>query len=699
MKTTLTGATRSSRRQTLTLAAWLVLVAAAGWLRADSLDVWNRAWPVPAVRPGPIFSVGDRLMTIDNYIWASPTSLATCVWSSTNGLTWTAQNNAALGRVSVSAVVAVAAGFLAVGGNADGGVVLTSADGLTWDSPRTVISNFLAAAAAGPDRNVAVGATGTIVTSVGQGAWMLQSSPTTKDLVAVAYGGAFFLALATSRQEFDPISSLISADGIRWQARPCDLADVPSRLLAGGAGFVALVRSTIFTSGDGLAWNQNDNIDESITDLVFAKDKFVAVGKHGAIFSSNDGVTWQRLVSGTDEMLSQIGFAHDKFFVWGQTQLLTSTDLKTWNQRSLASGPDLSDSPPVTLKSLNGTLFCALTHYLEQTNLNELWASTDLVHWQHQVLGPIADIAYGNGLYVAVSGPLSDATLTSEILFTSRDGLTWTTQPAPAPELSHVCFGDGTFLASGSGTALFLSSNATSWTEIPMPTPSAITYGNDRSVIVTLDGATFTCQPGKGPLRAGAKLNAGLRDVTYGNGTFVAVGSRFEFDEKGRVQPRSFNIFTSNDGLNWEEHDSGFDGQFTSVAYGNGVFIAVAPAGAGWAPGHNDVLVSSTDGMHWGLRLRASEPTAVVFGNGRFVVNAMGLIGSNPFGPRLLPIWQPGQSSPAVRVLGEAGKSYQLENSSDLIHWSNWAAPLPSDATFPLLDMNLVPHLFFRTKP
>jgi hypothetical protein len=55
--------------------------------------------------------------------------------------------------------------------------------------------------------------------------------------------------------------------------------------------------------------------------------------------------------------------------------------------------------------------------------------------------------------------------------------------------------------------------------------------------------------------------------VTYGNGTFVAVG-----------YPGA--ILTSPDGVTWTQRASGTVGFLRGVTYGNGTFVAVGDWGA-----------------------------------------------------------------------------------------------------------------------
>lgn len=77
-----------------------------------------------------------------------------------------------------------------------------------------------------------------------------------------------------------------------------------------------------------------------------------------------------------------------------------------------------------------------------------------------------------------------------------------------------------------------------------------------------------------------------LFSVTYGNGTYVAVG------ENG-------TILTSNDGGdNWTNRASNTGKMLRSVAYGNGTYVAV---------GDDGTILSSGDGASWTTTRRATS--------------------------------------------------------------------------------------------
>jgi hypothetical protein len=96
--------------------------------------------------------------------------------------------------------------------------------------------------------------------------------------------------------------------------------------------------------------------------------------------------------------------------------------------------------------------------------------------------------------------------------------------------------------------------------------------------------------------------------VTYGNNLFVAVAS----SETGN------RVMTSPDGLTWTSQTSAADNDWTSVTYGNNLFVAVASSGTG-----NRVMTSS-DGIEWTSQTSAADNdwTSVTYRNNLFVAVA-----------------------------------------------------------------------------
>jgi hypothetical protein len=108
------------------------------------------------------------------------------------------------------------------------------------------------------------------------------------------------------------------------------------------------------------------------------------------------------------------------------------------------------------------------------------------------------------------------------------------------------------------------------------------------------------------PLAAALSVKTGemLNAITYGNGTFVAVG------DLGK-------ILTSVDGTVWAPHPAATDSSLLGVAFGQGRFIAVGASGA---------ILSSDDGTTWDAAESGTEEYlfSAAFGNGAFVTIGSG---------------------------------------------------------------------------
>ena len=154
-------------------------------------------------------------------------------------------------------------------------------------------------------------------------------------------------------------------------------------------------------------------------------------------------------------------------------------------------------------------------------------------------------------------------------------GFAWETQTCPAGSWRAITYGAGKFVAVSSDV------------------------GSTSSVMTSTDGLTWTAQI----TPAGKAWN----DITYGGGQFVAVGIL--------GSPATQRIMTSPDGITWtlQTHTTC---QLTSVAYGNGVYVAVSQSAT-------PKILISADGITWSdynpANLTASLIGRVRFFNGTFI--------------------------------------------------------------------------------
>ena len=74
----------------------------------------------------------------------------------------------------------------------------------------------------------------------------------------------------------------------------------------------------IASSTDGKRWIERERIEEDLFQVIFANERFVAVGDTDSLLSSIDGTVWQRSSSGTDYPLRAAAFGKGLFCGWGR---------------------------------------------------------------------------------------------------------------------------------------------------------------------------------------------------------------------------------------------------------------------------------------------------------------------------------------------------------------------------------------------
>ncbi len=196
--------------------------------------------------------------------------------------------------------------------------------------------------------------------------------------------------------------------------------------------------------------------------------------------------------------------------------------------------------------------------------------------------GALNDVAYGNGVYVAVG--LDDS------VSTSSDTVTWTTRSdiAGAQSWTSVAYGNNVFVAVG------------------VAGPDS--RGGERVIMTSPDGITWTARN-----VADGATNF-FTSITFGSGVFVAVQSD---------QASSETVYTSPDGITWTSHAApAGSASWIEVAFGGSQFVAVGASG-NYGERENCYIMSSPDGANWTCRsLPAgadSFVSSLAYGNGMWV--------------------------------------------------------------------------------
>ncbi|WP_221030373.1 immunoglobulin domain-containing protein [Actomonas aquatica] len=345
---------------------------------------------------------------------------------------------------------------------------------------------------------------------------------------------------------------------------------------------------------------------------------FWALGSSGALSQSVDGLSWNRVETGTAGALQGMAWGNDVAILAGNEGLiLRSEDGRNW---TTVREPDEG-----SYRRLVGLVF-GDGRFLAMMQDGLVLESVDGSNWTERSILTVEEplslrqLIHAAGRYVAVG---SKGISKADILFSS-DGLVWERLEDTIEayggngytSLRSVTYGNGLFVAGGVGP-VFTSSNGRDWVPSDGPLSNALAFHRGR-------------------------FYAGFEGA-----------QRFENDPStGWGFSKDFTTFAvSIDGLNWEMINIPFQLSVSGMVSNDSVLLAVAqgglacltPAGE-WqqirgvrrvvrngivmTEGARAFLPESTDGeearytgLVWTVGLSSAEPIArPVWGGGRFVL-------------------------------------------------------------------------------
>jgi len=283
--------------------------------------------------------------------------------------------------------------FIAVGQD---GLRIASADGATWQHAQTgKEGETYRAAAAGNGVFVAVGSFGggniLSVTSDGK-TWKSQNldAKYVKYLRGLGFGNGYFLGLGGDPGSVGSSKPFVmtTEKGEKWDG-PFDIPGkhILRRVAFGNKLFVAAGdRGRRAVSTDGKVWKDapEGKAIDTLVDIAFGNGVFAGVGLHGLRLISKDGLTWtNRQVGEEGEHLNTIVWAKDRFVAIGAGATFFSPDGITWERKA-------NENAPQTAVYGNGVFVGALWK-------GRLLLSKDAVKWNevHKAEKHVEALAWG----------------------------------------------------------------------------------------------------------------------------------------------------------------------------------------------------------------------------------------------------------------------------------------------------------------
>ncbi len=472
--------------------------------------------------------------------------------------------------------------FVAVG---DGGLIVTSPDGVAWTRRESGCTTHLQGIAWNGSRFVAVGYGGTILLSDDAVSWRSVEGPTDLWLDDVTWSGSRFIAVGSDG------AVIGSGDGENWELATTLSHDALAAVACGGGICIAGGSSpwssdtprVILRAVDGIAW---ETVDASLPfdpiDIAWTGERFVAVGRsldNAGPASSEDGLEWtfhwsRAPITGQPT----VAVGDDEVIVFGGAgELLASADGIVWAGRSSALGSWVHDA------------VWGAGRWVAVGSRGETAVSEDGASWAVAVPtlfdGFFWRAAASNGSLVVAAG--SDTATGAPFVYRTADGATWQRLALDgASGVSALSWFNELLLGSSDSGMMRSSDGGASWAPVTLPpggaTASGIACSAVRcvavgaSILTSDDALTWRRAPLPWPMD-------GLWDVAWTGASFVAVG------RSGSHQMSSL-LMRSADGERWEEsRDAGF--LPSAVAAGGAALAAI-----GYQPGR---VFTSTDGFAW----------------------------------------------------------------------------------------------------
>lgn len=567
----------------LNLPAKTIMLLAAMLLLSITVSAQaaNTQWT--SVNPTPVFNeLQDILWDGNRYIGVGSSGV---ILTSADGVTWDTQSIDALHQLyGITWNGSTTDPLYVISGNR--GLLITSTDGNTWTFQNTGIrAEALLSVAWSPGLSlyVTVGANGVLLTSPDALTWTRQSSGTGAMLRRVVWSDDLQQLVAVGSSGL----VITSVDGVTWTIRNQDAASLILRGLMWNTArqeYVAVgTNGAVLTSKNGFSWkapvnlNPNPPTDQTLYAVAWdgTNSQYVAVGSNGFIMTSPDAMsdpdiphTWTPQTSNVTSQLQGLTWdnINGQVIVVGKETLLSSPDGVTWT--------GLSNDVTQQAANLTGVAWGNST-FVAVGDLGTVVSSPNGATWADHTAAstttePLHGIAWGNPVFAAVGN--------AGTVITSPDGVVWTNQASNSlttQALNAITSGGGRFVAVGDGGTVITSSDGATWTAGASNTTAnltAIAWDNGNGLFIAVgDGGSVITSPSgatweiRAPLST-ADTTENLSGIITGGNESVAVGA-------------SGAMISSTDGVNWTTVNSGTALNFHAIKWNGVQYLVLADDG------------------------------------------------------------------------------------------------------------------------
>ncbi|MBP1962491.1 S-layer homology domain-containing protein [Paenibacillus aceris] len=344
--------------------------------------------------------------------------------------------------------------------------------------------------------------------------------------------------------------------------------------------------------------------NEPITGAAFGKGVYIAVGYYGKILKSSNGFDWQVTADKTklDDTYTGVAFGNNQFVAVGeQGTVMTSPDGEAWTQRDSTISTRISRVAYVGTNGIN--------KFYATSTAGKVITSADGITWSTMNIGMNNDLTS-----IAVSDTAIVIGSTGGYVHTSTDGTNWATHTKlqDAFFINSVLSLNKRFYANDALGWSYTSGDGYSWSKLLAPfktsassTPNQIfggLYDNSKYYLFgydgTANGGIFTSTDGINFQQQAKGSTMTVQNAFFANGVYMQLGND--------------GMVVSNNGTVWQYP---YGGSFTNVIYAGNRYLAVGKNG-------NDGFIKwSTDFINWSKVNLNLVPAlnAIVYGNSKYV--------------------------------------------------------------------------------
>lgn len=580
------------------------------------------------------------------------TLIPAMAFSQAPGTAWTLRNPSPTNEQLTS--VAWSGSVLAATGH--GGIIFSSADGITWTRRTSGVTTVLNNVVWAGTQFVAVGDAGVILTSPNAITWTKRTSGTAQKLRAVTWTGSTLVAVG------DTGTVLTSPNGITWAARFSSVATHLNAITWTGSTLVAVGDLGVtLTSSTGTSWTlASANASISFSGIASTGTTLVATTLNGSILTSPTGVTWTSQFSGAQSLLSITWTGTQAIVVGNAGTLLTSPDALAWTVQSSGVTAQLTSvtaaggqhvavgAGGIILTSPTGTAWTNRSQVSNASLRDVTWTGLEM-------------IAVGQG----------------GAALTSSNGDTWVVQSSgTAQDLEAAAWTGSEVLAVGAAGTILATTHGTSWTPRTSGTAQrllGIAWTRSLSIIVGENGTILTSPDGVVWTARSSGTLAHLRSVVWTGSLAVAVGD-------------GGAICTSSNGITWASSTISPFANLNEISWTGTQLVAV---------GDGDTILTSPNGTAWTLRPFTSAQNLLGIAATSTQIVAVGtsqLIATSPTGTAWTLRTTPSASLPQLRSVEWFGSRFVAVGDAGTILVSGTAP-----AATPVVSLSLASQTVSET--